>query len=359
MLVQDSELYEGQNPKFDVFKRLIKGSDAPEWLLEGVAKEWNHPVKETNLKLIAISENATFLLRRNGIPVAVARVSEPDYVGGPLAINSELSWINALHDIDGVNLVTPIPTAHGEYVAEIPEPTGQIWSVILTNYIDGTVLENLDDPSACYRVIGEWSAKFHNQAREWVLPKSFYRFSWDIPDIVGVQSRWGRWENADGLSRQEKELIQDAMWEAISYVVKQPRNRNTWGLIHADLRHSNIIRREDGELVVIDFDDCGFSWYLWDFAASLTFIEHESYAPKLISEWVGGYRSVSELTDDDLEMMGALSMLRRIQMLGWTTRHRADALPEGLYDAQKPGCLMCSDHYLHDHLWLFKAAGIV
>ncbi|NMM99351.1 phosphotransferase enzyme family protein [Bifidobacterium olomucense] len=351
-----SDLYEGDNPKFEVFKYLTKGSPAPFWLFSGVCAAWGLHKDEVDLSLITISENATFLLKIKDEPIGVVRVSEPDYVGGPKAIASELAWINMLHELDGVNLVTPVPTVMGPYVAEIHQNETTKWSVISTKFIEGTVLEDMADPSSCYRVIGNWSAKFHKSARSWTEPYGFQRFSWDLLDILGPHPRWGRWEEAAGLTPAENKLLYQAMWEALAYVAKQPRNRQTWGLVHADLRPSNIIQRPDGQFVVLDFDDCGYSWYLWDYAASLTFIEHESYAPRLAYEWVEGYRESGELNDSDFEMMSALSMLRRLQMLGWTTRHRADALPDGLYAAQKPGSLMCAERYLKDHNWLLEEA---
>lgn len=92
------------------------------------------------------------------------------------------------------------------------------------------------------------------------------------------------------------------------------------GLIHADLRPSNVIRGNDGRLTVIDFDDAGYSWYLYDYASSLSFIEHEPYAPDLAKAWVKGYQRVAgSFTDEELRIMSALSMIRRMQMLGWTT----------------------------------------
>jgi Ser/Thr protein kinase RdoA (MazF antagonist) len=38
-----------------------------------------------------------------------------------------------------------------------------------------------------------------------------------------------------------------------------------WGLIHADLHRDNILLHH-GEIGVIDFDDCGWGYYLFDLA---------------------------------------------------------------------------------------------
>ena len=42
--------------------------------------------------------------------------------------------------------------------------------------------------------------------------------------------------------------------------------------MHADIRLANLL--VDGEHVrVIDFDDCGWSWFMYDFATTVSFIE--------------------------------------------------------------------------------------
>ena len=49
------------------------------------------------------------------------------------------------------------------------------------------------------------------------------------------------------------------------------------------------------DLGVIDFDDCGFGWYMYDLAAAVSFIEHDPRVPELIDAWARGYRTVLEL----------------------------------------------------------------
>ena len=41
-----------------------------------------------------------------------------------------------------------------------------------------------------------------------------------------------------------------------------------------------------GDVNVIDFDDCGFSWYLYDLGSSLSFIEHLPVVPELIDSGI-------------------------------------------------------------------------
>ena len=44
-----------------------------------------------------------------------------------------------------------------------------------------------------------------------------------------------------------------------------PKDRNNFGMIHADLHAKNVLRN-NGQLYVIDFDDAGFGWHAFDLA---------------------------------------------------------------------------------------------
>jgi Ser/Thr protein kinase RdoA (MazF antagonist) len=338
----------------DAFSGLTKGSSAPFWLFQGVCAAWGIEKSRAEIQLITVSENATFVLKLDGKEEGVVRVSQPGYVGGPQAVASEILWLNALHDIDGVRLINPVPTVRGTFVTTIHDTSGIGWTVVSTKFVSGEVLEDLDNPAPYYETIGSWAALFHEQSRHWKPPYGFQRFNWDLSNMVGPSPRWGRWESAN-LNDAGRDTCEKALWKAMDVVMKVPRTNETWGLIHADLRPSNVIRAEDGELTIIDFDDAGYSWYLYDYASSLSFIEHESYAPELAQAWVRGYeRQAGRFSADELETMSALSMIRRLQMLGWTTNHREDALPDGLAAAQAPGSVECARRYLEDSLWLLK-----
>lgn len=92
------------------------------------------------------------------------------------------------------------------------------------------------------------------------------------------------------------------------------------GLVHADMRLANLLL--DGDRVqVIDLDDCGFGWYLWDLAASLSFVKHHPEVPALIDAWVAGYRTEAPLSAQEERELPTFVLLRRLLLLAWMGTH--------------------------------------
>ena len=72
---------------------------------------------------------------------------------------------------------------------------------------------------------------------------------------------------------------------------------------------------------LLDFDDCGFGWFLYDLAAALSFIETDPAVPALQQAWLEGYRQVRELSAEDIAMGPAMILLRRMVLLAWIGSH--------------------------------------
>ncbi len=330
------------------------GSLAPWWLSCGVCDEWDLNVFSTEIRLITVSENATFAVFVHGKPIAVVRVSQPGYAGGAVGVASEAAWLNALRDIDGVRVVRNIPTASGFPVASIRDEGGREWVCVCMEFVPGEPLDAVPGVGRWFRAIGEAAARLHIRARSWVPPAGFKRFTWGIDDMVGECPRWGRWQDrvSDAAMR---DLFSSAQAEAEAVLAAVPRSPQNWGLVHGDLRPANLILRPDGGFTVIDFDDCGYSWFMYDFAAALSFVEHEPEATSLALGWMEGYESVTALTDADIECACALSMLRRLQLLGWAAGHYPDALPSHLRNTLETGTVLCAERYLANPLWLVRS----
>ena len=122
-------------------------------------------------------------------------------------------------------------------------------------------------------------------------------------------------------------------------------SEDRFGLIHADLRLANLL--VDAErLTVIDFDDCGFGWYLYDFAAAISFIETSPQIPALQQSWATGYKSVSPLSRDEENALPMFVMLRRILLTAWIGSHPETPTATSLGSAYTGATVALAEAYL-------------
>jgi Ser/Thr protein kinase RdoA (MazF antagonist) len=122
-----------------------------------------------------------------------------------------------------------------------------------------------------------------------------------------------------------------------------------FGLVHADIRLANLL--VDGEHVrVIDFDDCGFSWFMYDFATAVSFIEDHPRVPELRAAWLEGYRSTAPLDDADAAELETFVMLRRLLLVAWIGSHHTFATEAAELGAGfTAGTCTLAERYLSTH----------
>lgn len=341
-----------------IFDTLQRGAAAPDWVQGGVDRAWlggsGHPTSgQADVRLIAVSENATFRVLVGGVPTMVVRLSQPGYVGDAGNIRSELQWIEAIAAETDIHTPAPIRGVDGELVQLLRSSDGREWMAVAFEFVSGRILEEHSDIVPYFAPIGAATAILHEHARAWTRPAGFVRFDWTLDDMVGDNARWGSWERA-ALADDQRDVLRRAQEAALGTLSDLGPAVLERGLIHADLRPSNIMT--DGEdLTIIDFDDSGFGFYLYDFAAALTFYEHQPEASAMAAGWLEGYTRVSPLSRAQLEAASALSLVRRLTMLGWSTTHREDSLPPELWNANLPGTVEVGSRYLQNPLWLIEA----
>lgn len=274
------------------------------------------------LRLLSLSENATYLVD-DGDPM-VLRVHRPGY-HSLAAIRSELRWMAALRADTGV--VTPelIPAADGTDVVVAHVGDG-VLHVDAVTFVPGCTAE--EAPHAVgFDELGRITAAMHDHVQRWQAPAFFTRFSWDVEATLGPAARWGNWRHAPGLAAPDIALVDRAAAEVARRLGEFGCGPDRFGLVHADLRMANLMIdpvRPGAPITVIDFDDCGWSWYLADLGAVVSFIEGTPEAERMIGEWLRGYREHRQLPAAHLATIPTFVMQRRLMLTAWVASH-ADA----------------------------------
>lgn len=295
-------------------------------------------------KLINVSENATYKVEHpaSGEKWAL-RVHREGY-HSRRAIASELLWQQALK-ADGA-IVTPssIKGRDGELIQSVaidglPRPR----NVVLFAWEAGS--EPAQNDIHGFELLGEVAARMHLHVKKWQRPAWFERHTWDFDTSLGDTPHWGRWRDGMGMTPEIEAVFArtvDLIRRRLEAFGKGPER---FGLIHGDMRLANLLM--DGRTVkVIDFDDSGFSWFLYDCATTVSFFEHEPEVPKLLEAWVRGYRRVAPLSAADEAEIETFVMLRRLLLVAWIGSHSETELAQSMGVSYTQGTVPLCERYL-------------
>jgi Ser/Thr protein kinase RdoA (MazF antagonist) len=277
------------------------------------------------LDLIKYRENAVFKLTTSaGTPYAL-RIHRAGY-HSEKALRSELLWMAAVEDY-GIHVPRLVPTAGGEpFVSLLTDNPTETRQVDIFEWVNGrqlgSVEEGVADPAAIattYDTIGSLAAQLHNQATRWQPPAGFTRHAWDAEGLAGEHPFWGQFWQLEQLTGQQRNLIvtaRDRVYADLQAYADNPANRDRYSMIHADFVAENLM--VDGDLVrLIDFDDAGFGWHLFELATAVYFEMEQDYFPAAWEAMVAGYRRHRSLPDSQLEHMPLFFLARGFTYLGW------------------------------------------
>jgi Ser/Thr protein kinase RdoA (MazF antagonist) len=273
----------------------------------------------TSIVLLNVSENATFALSDPAGRDLVLRIHRVGYSSAE-EIRSELAWMAALRRDGVIETASPLAGGDGELVQVLESRAGgRSRSAVAFERLPGQE-PDARDAVQWFERLGELTARMHGHASSWVLPAGFSRKRWDINAMLGPQGFWGPWRAAIGLGPQGAVILESAVDFIRLRLSRFGESPEVFGLVHADLRLANLL--VDGtHLRIIDFDDCGFSWFLYDFATSVSFIEHEPIVPDLLRAWVRGYRKRLALSAPAVAEIPTFVVLRRILLTAWLASH--------------------------------------
>jgi Ser/Thr protein kinase RdoA (MazF antagonist) len=257
------------------------------------------------------------------------------------AVRSEMMWLAALRQETDLVVPEPIPTRDGDLltvtrVAEIPEPR----ICVLFRWIDGRFLDTRLSPSHLERV-GAFMASLQSHGSQFRPPDGFVRGRLD--NLTDKARRIAARGNSGDLVRQQVDNPDDETaairliteigspddGARVAVLIKKIREvqrvvgqkSETFGLIHGDLHQSNYFFHR-GEVRAIDFDDCGYGYYLYDMAVTLSEVNWRENTPALRKSFLAGYRSVRFLSAEHEGYLDTFIALRDLQIMIWKIEMR-------------------------------------
>ncbi len=240
------------------------------------------------------------------------------------ALRSELLWMQELA-AHGVQVPPVVPTRDGATLAMIECPgVPEVRRVDMLEWLAGepigTSEEGVTASGAAvgplYERIGHLAARVHDQVASWNCPADFTRHAWDLDGLLGSDPVWGRFWELPSLTSDQQRIIEAARERARADLLAFGTDADRYGLIHADFVPENLL--DDGQtLRLIDFDDSGYGWHMFEIATALYFNLDRPDYPLLRDALFRGYRSARALPESHEALLPLFLFLRGTTYMGW------------------------------------------
>lgn len=294
---------------------------------------------DARLTLLRHEQNVTYRVDGEGTR-HVLRISRPD-LHSDATIGSEAAWLAALGRDTALRVPVPATARDGSLVVAasdpgVPEPR----LCVLLGWIDGRFVNRGLTPDHLGR-FGELIAGLQEHAVSWTPPAGFTRPRVDTltaetklatlggrPTMAGVVTP--SIEDGELAIELVQALVSDADARTVGRAIELVRATTTalatrpdaFGLIHSDLHQENVLFAADGVAGAIDFDDCGWGFFLYDLAVPLSEVSLRPTYRAMRAALLDAYARRRQLPDDADTHIDAFIALRGLQLLTWVLESR-------------------------------------
>jgi Ser/Thr protein kinase RdoA (MazF antagonist) len=235
------------------------------------------------------------------------------------AIHSEMTWMKAMSEQSHIAVPAPVETVDGGLTVRVASggiPKGRF--VTLLKWMKGRKLQKNLHPSNL-EAIGKTVAHLHNFSANWQPPKGFSRPRWDWESQLGGSMFDVSLELLiETMPEQFKGPFKTVSDEAKSVMADLGEGPDAFGLIHSDLYPENVLFN-NGQAYPVDFEDCGYGYWLWDIAVALC---TWAWGPKWLVMREAFYKGYSEfrcLPEEQWQLLDLFIAMQYATMLLWAS----------------------------------------
>ena len=303
-------------------------------LLQDVAKQalQAYSLEVISVNLLRYVLNAEFLVETRpqdggGAKKYVLRVSAPGF-HTKAEIASELEWLYAINRDTKLSVPVPVRTKKGEWVETVDHPDLGIWRhCVLFDYLPSQSIKDQINPKQM-EFLGALIALLHKHGERFNPPKGFMRKHWDLEGLKGELLDVPPTQAFAALTEEERKVVSGAEQIVRAGMEALGHGPEVYGLIHGDL-HLKSMLFDKGKPVVIDFDTCGYGYYIYDLAVAIWDIFDREDFSELRVALMQGYRKVRQLTArEESLLMNFVAGRLMVQIITWAPRRAHSPLTE-------------------------------
>jgi Ser/Thr protein kinase RdoA (MazF antagonist) len=288
-------------------------------------------LQDAHMRLVQHGENTSFRVEApaatsGGVPEEyhatryLLRVHRPGYQTTD-TIKSELTWLAALRDDANLPVPQPIPAPDGSFLVTVAiegVPGARVCSLL--RWMKGRKTRTVVRPDH-FAQLGRLMASLHEHASHWTPPPAFARRHWDWDGLFGDNAgfRLSGEEVWSLLPSHYADLFEPVAARIRNLMKVWGKSPDRFGLIHADLLlggDGNVLF-SGGEARAIDFDDCGYGYWVYDLATALSHWQMDQRGPAFKDALLSGYATVRPFPERQLAQLDLFMAARHVSEILW------------------------------------------
>ena len=238
-------------------------------------------------------------------------------------VRTESAWLEHIRGTTDLVVPRPVPQPDGRPCGTL-EIAGRSRVFALFAWIEGELASGFLDPASVRRM-GRAIARLHTGSRAFAPPLELCRARWDQATFFGPDSWLGSGRADADLEPPRSRLVREVSRRVRDAMDGLGRDRDVYGLIHSDTHPGNMLVA-DGDVAIIDFNDCGWGHYALDLGVMLFdlpfMLEDASACAALREAVLAGYQDVAPLPVRNGAGLDAFVALRGLTSLAWIARSR-------------------------------------
>ena len=246
------------------------------------------------------------------------RLHQPGYMR-PQYIISELEWLSALCEAD-IDVPRPFKNLAGDWMTtvdggyDVPRQR----NCTLISWVEGRLLSK-SIRAKHLRSLGRVIARMQEQSMLWKKPKKFKRPHWDWEGLYGDGFDYGfsAQDAREAIPKKHQKMFTDVLERVEEASQQLGKGKKAYGLIHADIGVDDNVAFHAGEARPFDFNDCGFSYWVFDLGVALAhyLADINCISSKNEDALIEGYKETSTLPESNLEYIDLFIGARYAQLM--------------------------------------------
>lgn len=217
-------------------------------------------------------------------------------------VEAELEFVNYLYN-KGFSVSNAICSHNGELI-ETEKCDDDFFYARCYAKASGVYISNMCNMSLLNRW-GQTMGRLHKLSKQFVPSDGFYCKQW--------------YENPRLKNKHWDREVIERVEEVTNHIGSLKSNKENYGITHNDLHQENFFIN-NGRLTVIDFDDLGYSWFMYDIAVVLYQVIYRNvfaqqdpdFNRRFFHTFIEGYSKENRIDDDLMLELPYFLQLRHI-----------------------------------------------